>query len=308
MKSWSGLRKESVFILMAVILFAIGAACSAPEAQPNAETPPLPSPTQLPTPLSSPTQRATPVPSPTQRATPVPSSTPSATPVPTETLVPTPTPVPETRPPIFDHPRPAFLDQPVGLELDNLAECGEIRPAPILGGLAPGYPVAWCITETFAGGEDQQPESCLRHRDGLIQICTSIVVFQDGRPRIIADLEQLRHVFAPIESPDEALSYAVAVTGYQAKFEPEDYDDMSWAAGEDEPLIYEYFTAQLEDTHVVETGDGYNVYLFDFSPLSCSPHPVWSVPIQVTTDGAVSELEGKKVKLYQESNYWWCAD
>jgi hypothetical protein len=118
----------------------------------------------------------------------------------------------------------------------------------------------------------------------------------------------LRRAFAPIESPEEALSYAVAATGYRTKFEPEEYDDMAWAADLGEAVIYEYFTDELEDTHVVETGDGYVVYLFEFSPISCSPYPVWSVPVEVRTDGTVTELDDIRVKLYQDSNLWICID
>jgi hypothetical protein len=105
-------------------------------------------------------------------------------------------------------------------------------------------------------------------------------------------------LFAPIESPDEALSYALLVTGYSVKYDPEDYRLALFPECDPGPDHYHYYTDVLEDTHVVEVGDGYEINLFDSEKFGCGPHPVWSVAIHVHYDGAIAE-QGR-MRLFEE--------
>jgi hypothetical protein len=85
------------------------------------------------------------------------------------------------------------------------------------------------------------------------RFCTGFryVVVQDGQFVLIRNEDEFRNIFAPVETADEALSYALAVTGLSAYY------------GLERQTGYEYFVEVVEDTHVDEMGsDGYRVHLF----------------------------------------------
>ena len=90
-------------------------------------------------------------------------------------------------------------------------------------------------------------------------------------------------MFAPIESSNEALSYALAATDLVAHY-----------ATRDDPFLHhaDYFVEKLEDTHVEETAQGFVVHLFTAPiPLcGCGVHTVYAVDILVTKDGRVDQL------------------
>ena len=70
-------------------------------------------------------------------------------------------------------------------------------------------------------------------------------------------------------------------TGYSAKYEPEDYRLALPDSCDPGPEHYRYYTDVLEDTHVVEVANGYEIKLFDSQEFGCAPLPVWSVTVQV---------------------------
>jgi hypothetical protein len=123
-------------------------------------------------------------------------------------------------------------------------------------------------------------------------------VKQGGASRTISTQEELRDWFAPIESTDEALSYALVATGYSAKYAPGDYRLAVGDVCDPGPEHYYYYTDVLEDTHVAEVVNGYHVHLFYGENTGCGPFPVWSVTVEVSSDGAISEF--RKVKLFEQ--------
>ena len=89
--------------------------------------------------------------------------------------------------------------------------------------------------------------------------------------------EQLRELFAPIDFPVEALSFALAVTGYS------EFHDFKFSAS------YEFFLDTLTESHVTATPDGYYVHrLHDRAYHGCSPIPQYLVDLTVSRDGQVS--------------------
>lgn len=66
-------------------------------------------------------------------------------------------------------------------------------------------------------------DRCLRDEGGMFRMCARARVYLDGAFREISTQEELRELFAPIESPEEALSYALLATGYSAKYDPSAY-------------------------------------------------------------------------------------
>ena len=141
-------------------------------------------------------------------------------------------------------------------------------------------------------------EQCIRIDGGPNRKCVRVRVRSERPSRLISTQEELREWFAPIESAEEALTYAMIATGYSAKYDPEDYRLGVTDNCDPGPEFYLYFTDVLEDTHVVEVINGYHVYLFDSVDYGCGPFPVSSVIVEVAFDGALSEFP--MVRLFQQ--------
>ena len=148
-------------------------------------------------------------------------------------------------------------------------------PRFYVGGLQPPYAVMECIHET---GELPN-EDYFKQPAGLDTRYRSFAVYQDGNFRLIIKKSEFREIFAPVESTEEAISYAMAMTSLQARF------DLN-------PDEMEYLVEVIEETHTEETPDGYLVYLFDWSrQMGCDIHPFYAVTVLVTREGEVREVE-----------------
>lgn len=203
--------------------------------------------------------------------------TPQPTPAPAQpTSVPTqPTPVP-TQPEVRE---PSCTPQPTPRIVEH--------PEPTLGS------DVRVIRTDYAQGDQ-----CIRIEGFFNPTCVQARVKQDGVSRIVSSQEGLRDWFAPIESADEALSYALLATGYSAKYAPEDYRLAVGDVCDPGPEGYYYYTDVLEDTHVTEVVNGYHVNLFYGEKVGCGPFPVSSVTVEVSFDGALSEFP--KIKLFEQ--------
>ncbi len=90
--------------------------------------------------------------------------------------------------------------------------------------------------------------------------------------------EEIRARYAPIESEDEALSYALAATGYQAAY------DLEKTFCNDVYLDYIAQVPQIEETHVERLENSYRIYLFTTDPIM----GIMSVVVDVAPDGAIT--------------------
>jgi hypothetical protein len=152
--------------------------------------------------------------------------------------------------------------------------CKSLRDAgPLLGGLSPAYPLAYCVSRYQSGENDQDPS--LFHRACLAGQNYRLALYKDGQFQLVNDLAELQAAFAPIETTDEALSYALAATGLDPQF------------GYQVNSTFRYLTQQIEDTNVTSTGNDYLVHLFDSQVCGCGPHPFFSVDVTVTRDGKI---------------------
>ena len=159
--------------------------------------------------------------------------------------------------------------------------CDEIRgPRFHLGGLQPPYAVMECIH-----GSDEPPDrEYFRQQPGLDTRYRSYVIFQDGKYRLIINKSEFKDIFAPVESTDEALSYAMAMTSLEARFDI------------DPNANIDYLVDVIEETHAEETSDGYPVHLFDWDhKMGCDIHPFYAVKVLVTRDGEVHEAERQEI-------------
>lgn len=159
--------------------------------------------------------------------------------------------------------------------------CDEIRgPRFHLGGLQPPYAVMECIHEN---GEPPNREY-FRQQPGLDTRYRSYAILQDEEYRLIIRKSEFQEIFAPVESTDEALSYAMAMTSLEARFDI------------DPNANVDYLVDVIEETHAEETADGYLVYLFDWShKMGCDVHPFYAVKVLVTREGDVHEVERREI-------------
>jgi hypothetical protein len=208
----------------------------------------------------------------------------------TPTGVPTtmPTEVAPGVPKLIGHPRPALeIDEAiydnVGCDPDKGCATAGTPLASIgceylwsaswwLGGLTPSYPIAQC------GWSEPGPEGLYRGGCTPPHTQSGLVVLREGQYQLVASLEQLRALYVPIESEDEALSYAMAATGLGARF------------SEDIPAGWklEYLAQEIEDTHVTPSEGGYRVNLYWWRACGCGKHEYRPVDVRVTVDGTVS--------------------
>jgi hypothetical protein len=202
-------------------------------------------------------------------------------------------------PAVINHPAPtlttdysAFVEAGCAegastCELDQfLADfgCNQISPASnYLGGLSPAYPIALCEVQPYA--EESAAVDLIQGKDyfynsgGLFPVYIRYLIARDGEFQLIRNLNELRDIYAPIETPEEALSYALAATDLSAYYGLERNPD------------YKYEVETLEDTHVETTEGGYLLHLYDYQVFGCGPHWTSTVDVQVTTDGALTILD-----------------
>jgi hypothetical protein len=163
--------------------------------------------------------------------------------------------------------------------------CDELHQAKeMLGGLDPATPLAecWYYPTNHPGGEQDPFQAPRLYNHGcLLPVYVRYVIFRDGQFALIEDQEALRAAFTPIDSPQEALSYALASTRLEAYF------DLRRQIG------YRYLADQLEDTHVVESGDGYAINLYYYQVCGCGPHTTSIVDVQISREGEMTLSEPK---------------
>lgn len=150
------------------------------------------------------------------------------------------------------------------------------KPSDLLGGLTPAYPLAEGSTVLYRDEEEIPAvyvNRCMRYQ------YIRYLVRVDDETRLVDSLESMAQLYAPIDSPEEALSYAIAVSGYSALY---DIDAIK------RPKFY---TSPVEETFVREIDGGYLVHLFNTYLCGCGPHITRSVDVTVTVDGSVTYSE-----------------
>jgi hypothetical protein len=149
-------------------------------------------------------------------------------------------------------------------------------PGDLLGALSGDVTlVARC--QQIATEPDAQAESIYKSGCMLLQQNIYLVEFQ-GYIVQIGSAEAFRTNFAPIEDADEALSYALALTGLIARYDVAPTDGLT------------YFTDHIEDTYVQQVEDSYLVHLWHQEICGCSPFMASQVDVLVHPDGALDWL------------------
>jgi hypothetical protein len=196
------------------------------------------------------------------------------------------------KPKITNHPRPdlsvdatPFTQAGCEKVYEGIYNCAEelplyklgcqtmYLPDPILGGLQPNYPIAEC--QRMIPYDQKETEKYLWDNGCAATFARTLVIQQGDTFRALQSIEDMQSAYAPIDSPDEALSYAIAATGFYPEYDLKVNKQLRYAA------------KTLEDTHVVETSGGYTVNLYTERLCGCGNHPVYVVDVQVTRDGSL---------------------
>jgi hypothetical protein len=171
----------------------------------------------------------------------------------------------------------------VSLDCDTLS-----RPFELVTGLDPAYPV---VAECWHYDLD--------HRHLYLAGCIARVgvgyVFEINGEYVLADAaETIQELFVPIDSTDEALSYAQMLTGLRAMFAFQaDYD------------VTMFYQEVVEGSHATETDEGYVAHLYHQQVCGCDTFVTSQVDIIVKRDGSVTwgDVEPTYVEFRP-----WCVD
>lgn len=156
--------------------------------------------------------------------------------------------------------------------------CESLRPPDSsLGGLQPAAKMLACHSRLPYGGlKDER----MLYNDGcMMPIAVRLLIQRGDTFQVIHDLDELQAAFAPVESPEEALSYAVAATGFSPWYDVK------------VERSYRYFVKTLEDTRVQETPQGYRINLYYYQVCGCGPHTTSMVEVLVGQDGSLQKGE-----------------
>ena len=196
-------------------------------------------------------------------------------------------------PKIINHPPPGLTVSSGAIHEDGTIAafgCDEIQAPPsLIGGLKPSYSIAICAigNNLGEGSEELRAEiesgQFFYYTGGLFGNYVRYIIQQNGEFVLLKTEEGFRKIFAPIESPDEALSYALAVRDLSA------YYGIEYTPG------YEYEVDTIEDTYVTPEAGGYLVHLFHAQVFGCGPHWTSEVDVRVTVEGNVEEVASKPI-------------
>jgi hypothetical protein len=203
------------------------------------------------------------------------------------------------QPEIINHPPPNLTAPSMDVFSNELLPvdfgCTEIQaPSSLVGGLTPSYPIAVCSIQYPSGEGTEELTTEIEsgqyfyYTGGLFGTFVRYIVYQNGEFVLLKTEDEFRKVFAPIESPQEALSYVVAVKNLSASYGIQYFPD----------LVYEVDT--IEDTYVLPDADGYLVHLFYDQVFGCGPHWTSEVDVHVSLDGSIEERGGRA--LFRDPN------
>ena len=189
-----------------------------------------------------------------------------------------PTPAGSIEPEFVNHPAPALsmdlkpfedagcrqdpqgmLRCPPNLPPFDQFGCMEILDAsPLLGGLTPSAPLMRCIRDQIPDKE-LSPDQYFFNQGCLVGSYVSYLAYLDGQFVLIKNQADLKATFGPVDSEEEALSFAMAATGFKAQYGLKNEN-------------MRYLVPQIEDTQVKKEENQYRVSLYSFVTCGCGPH------------------------------------
>ncbi len=177
------------------------------------------------------------------------------------------------------------VEKGTGLELDCSAlvldpdiACESFSQAPYMGALTPEVSLIECTQF------DRNFEDIGLHGDGCrMPVGISYLVAQGPKILLLDTPEKFADFFAPVETPEEAIAFAHAMTG--------DYPDFDASL----PDGYKAYVDTWDSTYVDVSEEGYKVHLFSYGLCFCGPHnTIWDDSL-VHTDGTVEFVDSEPI-------------
>lgn len=162
--------------------------------------------------------------------------------------------------------------------------CTIVEASPELAALFPKLPLAECEFEANWGKPTN--DGILYLGCGMLPVYRKYIVFRNESFKIINNQAEFKKLFAPVESADEALAFAIALTKSEVRSDVQ---------------VPEGFVAESKDltpTYVREVEGGYKVRLFGYNCSGCGPHHYFAMEYLVTKDGDVREIS--RENLYRD--------
>lgn len=158
--------------------------------------------------------------------------------------------------------------------LIGMLGCQRVVVRDLVGGLDPAVPAGWCIIDQGLPFDNL----LFQYVPGFQPFYRSYIVYQDGMYRLVGDQSFLKSMYAPIETRDEALSYALLLTDYQPVYNLVFNPNFN----------YQVYT--IEDTYVEVSLVGFEVHLFttQWQPGACPSSTTYAVDLLVAWDGTIS--------------------
>jgi hypothetical protein len=148
-----------------------------------------------------------------------------------------------------------------------------------LDNLSPRLPIAECLYL----GDDSGPSQGIIREGCMMPLFRKYIVMQGEDFKLIESAEDFKSAFAPVETKEEALAFAIALTSSLPRYDtslPEGYSPVS---------------STVAPTYANETEKGYIVHLFDSELCGCGTHPYYAVDYLVSRDGNVTEIARQEV-------------
>jgi hypothetical protein len=154
-----------------------------------------------------------------------------------------------------------------------------INASSALENLSPRLPMAECL---YLSNDYNSQEGILRE-GCMMPLFRKYIIKQGDEFKLIESIEDFRSIFAPVETKEEALAFAVALTSSLPRYDtsiPENYFLVS---------------SSITPTYAKETEGGYQVHLFESELCGCGSHPYYAIDYLVSRDGNVTELSREEV-------------
>lgn len=169
-------------------------------------------------------------------------------------------------------------------------------PVEALGGLKPALPLAQG-TKIHC-----EPNQGLAAIGGRLAACRVLLVEQNGQIQLLDTPAKFQHVFAPVESEEEALAFATALSNAHPlyAFDKRALGSKNYGMIDLRPE-FRYYHTEFVPTTVKRQGKDYEVNLFRFQQFGCGPHPYYALSYRVTPTGEVTELS--RIRLFEDPNF-----
>jgi hypothetical protein len=136
--------------------------------------------------------------------------------------------------------------------------------------LSPAYPVLGYSVSTIPDPKEDLKNSFGGHE--------AFIIKKSGKFYLVNSKDDLKHFYAPINSEQEALSFAILSTGSKPIYDLKGYEFRNLSS------------KVFERSHVEKVSGGYIVNLFENKFDNCGYMPMYGINYMVTDDGDVKTL------------------